>query len=104
MVRNCVPRAATPHCALKVSELGLTLNPGTAVTINVTGTFCCATPASVTRMVPAYTPAANADGLTKTLTPPGAGAANPPSVSQFPALDAVAMKLDPAGPPENKSD
>jgi hypothetical protein len=104
MVRSCVELEATPDCALKVSELGLTVNPGTAVTISVTGTFCCAKPASVTVMVPAYTPAANPDGLTKTVTPPGAGAASPPSVSQFPALDAVAVKLNPAAPPENKRD
>jgi hypothetical protein len=55
-------------------------------------------------MLPVYTPTASVDGFTETVTPPGAGAASPPSVSQFPALDAVAVKLDPAMPPENKSD
>jgi hypothetical protein len=87
---------------LKVSELGLTENPLDAMIISVTGTFCGAPPDSVTAMAPVYTPAPNANGLTETLTPPGA--ANDPSVSQFPPLDAVAMKLDPEGPPEKNSD
>src|ERR1700736_1898670 len=96
--------AALPDCALKASELGLTVNICGPVIMSVTGTVCIVAFSAVSIIVAEYTPTPKAVGLTETLSPPGTKSFGAPSLSQLLSLGTVALKLSPAGDPERKRD
>jgi hypothetical protein len=98
MKRDCAAGTGRPGPVVNVSEPGLTDTAGAAVITSSTGTDCGAADPDLSVMAPEYRPAANPDGSTATDSPPGTVTVEDPRLSQFPALDALALKLWPEAP------